>query len=79
MQENFPDWKDYKSNHDHLASVSLEAYRAKKQRAEATAKANARRGALITALLIGAGALCGYVLHREQELQQLERNVYHLR
>lgn len=71
MQENY--------QHDQPVVISLAAYRAKKRRVAATTAANARRGALITVLLFGAGALCGYTLHREQQLHQLERNVYHVR
>jgi UPF0716 family protein affecting phage T7 exclusion len=71
MQENY--------QHDQPVVISLAAHRAKKRRAAAAAKADARRGALITVLLVCAGALCGYTLHREQQLHQLERNVHHLR
>lgn len=75
MQENY---NDSRRSDDHVAVISLAAHRAKKRRAAAAAKADARRGALITVLLVGAGVLCGYVLHKEQQLHQLERNVYHL-
>ena len=71
MQENY--------QHDQPVVISLAAHRAKKRRAAAATAADARRRALITALLISAGALCGYTLHREQQLHQLDRNVYHVR
>lgn len=76
MRENY---NNSERSDDYVAVISLAAHRAKKRRAAAAAKADARRGALITALLIGAGVLCGYTLHREQQLHQLERNVYHVR
>jgi hypothetical protein len=76
MRENY---NNPKHSDDYVAVISLAAHRAKKRRAAAAAKADARRGALITVFLFCAGALCGYTLHREQQLHQLERNVHHLR
>lgn len=76
MRENY---NNSERSDDYVAVISLAAHRAKKRRAAAAAKADARRGALITMLLVCAGMLCVYTLHKEQQLHQLERNVHHLR
>jgi hypothetical protein len=60
--------------HEPAALVSLAAYRAQKRRAAA---ADARRGAMITLLLLAAGLVAGYTLYREQHLLNAER-VHHL-
>jgi hypothetical protein len=57
-------------SHEPAPVVSLAAYRAQKRRA---ATADARRGAVITLLLLVAGLVAGYTLHREQRLLDAER------
>lgn len=64
-------------SHESAPVVSLAAFRAQKRRAARAAAADARRGALITALLLVAGLVASYTLHREQRLLDAER-VHHL-
>lgn len=68
-------WSSSLPNHDPAVVV---AYKAKGRRALLAAQADARRrrlrGVLITGLLIAAFVACGYTLHREQQLLDMERN-----
>lgn len=68
-------WLSSLPNHDPAVVV---AYKAKGRRALLAAQADARRrrlkGVLITGLLIAAFIACGYTMHREQQLLELERN-----
>lgn len=68
-------WSSSLPSHD--PAVVL-AYKTKGRRALLAAKANARRrsikGTLITVVLLAAFIACGYTLHREQQLLELERS-----
>ena len=55
-------------DHEPTAVVSLPLYAARKRRAARAAAKDARRGAMITLLLLVAGLVAGYTLHREQRL-----------
>jgi hypothetical protein len=63
-------------NHD-PAVVSLDAYRAQRRRAAAAAQADAccrgLIGALISVVVIAGFIASGYTMHRERELQRIER------
>jgi hypothetical protein len=68
-------WLSSPANHD--PAVVL-AYKTKGRRALLAAKADARRrsmkGIVITTVLVAAFIACGYTLHREQQLIELERS-----
>jgi hypothetical protein len=56
--------------------ISLAYYRAqRRRRAAAAAAANACRRGLIAALLLGAGVLTGYTIHRDYHLPQLPAQI----
>lgn len=60
-------------SHEPAPVVSLPLYAARKRRAARAAAADARRGAMIAALLLVAWLVAGYTLHREQRLLDAER------
>ena len=60
-------------DHEPAPVACLAVYRARKRRATRAAAADARRGAVITLLLLVAGLMAGYTLHREQRLLDAER------
>jgi hypothetical protein len=62
--------------HSYAPVVSLPLYRAQKRRqAAAIARAHARRRRLTIAVLLAAGILTGYALHRDHHLPELPASI----